>query len=65
MASTLLEYNDFRIQDDIKTKQKILKNIDLYIEKNINIKSFDKELDNAIGTIVNKIGVNHPIKEEP
>lgn len=65
MASTLLEYNDFRIQDDIKTKQKILKNIDLYIEKNINIKSFDKELDNAIGTIVNKMGVNHPIKEEP
>ena len=64
MASTLLEYNDFRIQDDIKTKQKILKNIDLYIEKNINIKSFDKELDNAIGTIVNKMGVNHPIKEE-
>lgn len=65
MASTLLEYNDFRIQDDIKTKEKILKNIDLYIEKNINIKSFDKELDNAIGTIVNKMGVNHPIKEEP
>lgn len=65
IASTLLEYNDFRIQDDIKAKQKILKNIDLYIEKNINIKSYDKELDNAIGTIVNKMGVNHPIKEEP
>ena len=65
IAVTLLEYNDFRIQDDIKVKQKILKNMDLYIEKNINIKSFDKELDNAIGTIVNKMGVNHPIKEEP
>lgn len=65
IASTLLEYNDFRIQDDIKAKQKILKNIDLYIEKNINIKYFDKELDNAIGTIVNKMGINHPIKEEP
>lgn len=65
IASTLLEYNDFRVQNDIKAKQKILKNIDLYIEKNINIKSFDKDLDNAIGTIVNKMGVNHPIKEEP
>lgn len=65
IADVLLEYNDFRIQGDIKAKQKILKNIDLYIEKNINIKSFDKDLDNSIGTIVNKMGINHPIKEEP
>ena len=65
IASTLLEYNDFRIKEDIGAKGKILKQLDLYIEKNIKIKSFDKELDNAIGTILNNMGVNHPIKEEP
>lgn len=65
IATILLEYNDFRIQGDIKAKQKILKDIDLYIEKNIDIKSFGKDLDNSIGTIVNKMGINHPIKEEP
>lgn len=65
IRSMLLEYNDFRIRNDINMKKKILKELDLYIEKNINIKSFDKELDNSIGVIVNKMGVNHPIKEEP
>lgn len=65
IADILLEYNDFRIENDIEAKKSILKELDLYIEKNINIKSFDKELDNAIGVIVNKMGINHPIKEEP
>ena len=65
ISSMLLEYNDFRIRNDINMKKKILKELDLYIEKNINIKSFDRELDNSIGVIVNKMGVNHPIKEEP
>lgn len=65
IANVLLEYNDFRNQYDIKEKQRLLKAIDLYIEKNIDIKAFDKELDGSIGTIVNKMGVNHPIKEEP
>ena len=65
MVDLLLEYNDFRIQKDISAKKKILKALDLYIEKNIKIKSFDNELDNSIGTIVNKMGINHPIKEEP
>ena len=65
IADILLEYNDFKTKSDIVTKKKILKDIDLYIEKNINVKSFDKDLDNAIGLIVNKMGVNHPIKEEP
>ena len=65
IADILLEYNDFKTKSDIVTKKKILKDIDLYIEKNINVKSFDKDLDNAIGLIVNKMGINHPIKEEP
>lgn len=64
IADILLEYNDFRIKDNIEEKKKILKKIDLYIEKNINVKSFDKGLDDSIGMIVNKMGVNHPIEEE-
>ena len=64
IADILLEYNDFRIENDIEEKKKILKKIDLYIEKNIKIKSFDKGLDDSIGTIVNKMGINHPIEEE-
>lgn len=65
IVDILLEYNDFRIKDNIEEKKKILKNVDLYIEKNVNVKSFDRELDSSIGMIVNKMGVNHPIKEEP
>lgn len=65
IVECLLEYNDFRIQNDIESKRKILKDIDLYIEKNINIKAFDVNLNNAIGTIVNEMGVNHPINKEP
>lgn len=65
VAEILLEYNDFRIQSNIEYKKKVLKNLDLYIEENIKISSFDNKLDNAIGTVVNKMGVNHPIKEEP
>ncbi len=65
ISNVLLEYNDFRNKDDIKEKQKLLKAIDLYIENNIKVRLFDVELDNSIGTIVNKMGVNHPIKDEP
>ena len=66
IASLLLEYNDFRIQNDIGAKKKILKDIDLYIEKHKEIKEqTDSELYNSIGMVVNKMGVNHPIKEEP
>lgn len=65
IANVLLEYNDFRNQNNIVEKRKMLKNLDLYIEKNIDVKSFDRELKDSIGTIVNKMGVNHPINEEP
>lgn len=65
VANLLLEYNDFRIRNDIEAKKKILKALDLYIENNIKIKEFDSELDNTIGTITNKMGINHPRIEEP
>ena len=65
IAECLLEYNDFRIQNDIEAKRKILKDIDLYIEKNMKGKQIDEEVKNSIGMIVNKMGVNHPITEEP
>ena len=61
----LLEYNDFRIENDLEYKKKLLKEIDLYLEKNINVRAYDKELSDTIGMIVNKMGVNHPINEEP
>lgn len=53
------------INSILKKSKKILKAIDLYIEENIKVKSFDSDLYDSIGTIVNKMGVNHPIKEEP
>ena len=66
ISSILLEYNDFRIREDLEAKKKILKDIDLYIEKHKEIKNqIEKALDDSIGIIVNKMGVNHPIKEEP
>lgn len=66
ISRLLLEYNDFRIQNNIEAKRKILKDIDLYIEKHKEIKGqTDNELYNSIGMVVNKMGVNHPIREEP
>ncbi|MBR0492066.1 MAG: hypothetical protein IJJ82_08540 [Clostridia bacterium] len=65
LSQRVLEYNDFRIQDNIEEKKKILKDIDLYIEKIKNsISSIDGKLVDSIGTIVNKMGVNHPIDLE-
>ncbi|MDD3053751.1 MAG: hypothetical protein PHG84_05040 [Endomicrobiaceae bacterium] len=63
----LLEYNDFGNTNNIETKKSILKDIDLYIEKDKLIfkKIVDNTLLDSIGTIVNKMGVNHPINEEP
>lgn len=65
IGKMLLEYTDFRTENDCESKKKIIKQIDLFLEKNIDINSFDKELKNSIGMIVNKMGVNHPITEEP
>ena len=65
IANILLEYNDIGIEKDIDAKRQILKQIDLYLEEFVNVKNHDKELDQTIGMIINKMGVNHPIKEEP
>lgn len=67
ISDLLLSYNDIRC-NNLESKKSILKNIDLYLESNSNKKSFkslDSKLWDSIGTIVNKMGVNHPIQEEP
>ncbi len=61
----LLSYNDIR-NNNLDAKKDILKGLDLYIEKDKKLyKSFDSKLHDSIGTIVNKMGVNHPVDEEP
>ena len=67
ISNLLLSYNDIRC-NSIESKKSILKNIDLYLESDSNkkiFKSLDSKLWDSIGTIVNKMGVNHPIQEEP
>ena len=67
ISDLLLSYNDIRC-NNLESKKIILKNIDLYLENNSNKKNFkslDSKLWDSIGTIVNKMGINHPIQEEP
>ncbi len=67
ISNLLLSYNDIRC-NNIESKKSILKNIDLYLESDSNkkiFKSLDSKLWDSIATIVNKMGVNHPIQEEP
>lgn len=65
ISDLLLEYNDIR-NNNIETKRNILKQLDLYIEEDKKkYKNIGAETYNSIQTIVNKMGVNHPIKEEP
>jgi hypothetical protein len=64
-ASLLLDYNDIR-NNSINSKKTILKELDMYIEKNKKMyQSLENDTYNSIQVIVNKMGVNHPIKEEP
>ncbi len=61
----LLEYNDIR-NNNIESKMSILKKIDKFIEEEKkNYKSIDCDTYNSIQVIVNKMGINHPIKEDP
>ena len=63
-ATLLLDYNDIR-NNNIDSKKRILKDIDLYIEKNKSkYKSYDRGLYDSIQTIVNELGVNHPLKRK-
>lgn len=67
ISQLLLSYNDIR-NNNKDSKVAILKGIDLYLETGDNkkkFKSIDSNLVDSIGTIVNKMGVNHPINEEP
>lgn len=60
----LLSYNDIR-NDNIEAKNRILKSLDLYIEKDKRkYKSYDSSLYDSIQTIVNEMGVNHPVHEK-
>lgn len=64
-VALLLDYNDIR-NNNLNSKMDILKKLDLFIEANKDeYKSLDKVTYNAIQIIVNKMGINHPIKEEP
>jgi len=65
ISDLLLEYNDIR-NNNIESKKSILKQLDLYIEEDKKkYKSIGSDTYNSIQTIVNKMGINHPIKEEP
>lgn len=64
-AELLLDYNDIR-NNNLNSKMEILKKLDKYIEEDKRtFKSINVETYNSIQTIVNKMGINHPIKEEP
>lgn len=65
IASLLLEYNDFKIKDNLQRKNEILKSIDKYIEKNQSEYSkLDKDAYSSWGYIVNNFGINHKINEK-
>lgn len=61
----LLEYNDFKIRNDIKEKASILKKIDIYIEKNKSLYSkIDNDSYRSFGYILNNFGINHKINDK-
>lgn len=67
IAELLLSYNDIR-NNTKESKISILKSIDVYLETDENKKSFksiDSKLVDSIGTITNRMGINHPINVEP
>lgn len=64
-AQLMLDYNDIR-NNNIESKITILKKLDKYIEENKTVyKSINTDTYNSIQTIVNKMGINHPLSEEP
>lgn len=66
IADVILSYNDRRNQNNIEIKKSILKELDLFIEKSKKkYQGYDKQLYDSIQTIVNEMGINHPIKNEP
>lgn len=64
IATLLLSYNDIK-NNNLDSKSKILKSLDLYIETDKKkYKSYDSSLYDSIQTIVNEMGVNHPLHEK-
>lgn len=65
VADLLLEYNDIR-NNNFEAKKSILKDLDLFIESSKRkYKSYNSSTYDTIQTIVNKMGINHPITEKP
>jgi len=65
IANLLLEYNDFKIKNNLHRKNEILKAIDKYIEKNQSEYSkVDNDSYRTWGYIVNNFGINHKIKDK-
>lgn len=65
IAFLLLEYNDFKVKDNLKRKNEILKSIDKYIEKNQSeYSNIDKDSYKSFGYILNNFGVNHKINDK-
>mgnify|MGYP003295801500 CR=1 FL=1 len=65
VSQLLLSYNDIR-NNDIESKKAIIKKLDLFIEGNkTTYKSLNSSTYDSIQTIVNKMGINHPMLEEP
>lgn len=64
IQTLLLSYNDIR-NNNIESKKTILKKIDLFIEKRKgDYKSFNAPTYDTIQTIVNNMGINHPLEKK-
>jgi len=65
IAELSLEYNDFKVKDNLQRKSEILKSIDKYIEKNQSeYSNIDKDSYKSWGYIVNNFGINHKTNEK-
>lgn len=61
----MLEYNDFKIKNNLQRKNEILKSIDKYIEKHKSeYSNIDKDSYKSWGYIVNNFGINHKINDK-
>lgn len=65
IQTLLLDYNDIR-NNTLESKKTILKKLDLFIEKDKKkYKGLNASTYDSIQIIVNKMGINHPITEQP
>lgn len=65
ISSMLLEYNDFRNENDICRKREILKTLDKYLEENQEkLKQIDNSAYKSVGHIMNNFGINHKLPKK-